>query len=399
MMRIVILSLGYHPDLTGGAYRYVTEMAERLALRGHHLEVVVPNPGNRLDPRERRNGVSLNRVPDGEGPFFNNWRTENRAARRVLSGLLGVSGTLVVLAHAYLAPAVRRFSDPLVFLFTGPWAEEYRLACSGRQRAGWRRWLDRAVRMQMVRVERRALRSVRRVLTISRYYQQMLPVWHGPDIAPISVISAGVDQRRFAPPADRAGTRCRLGLRPDEFLFLSVRRLEPRMGLVTLVEGFSRVAGRHPNAKLWIAGTGSLKDSLARQIDSMGLNRQVELTGYISEEDLPAYYGAADCSVMPSVDLEGFGLATAESLACGTPVLGSRAGATPELIADLGRHLLFESGAEPLADRLMTILSDPSSLPARETCRRHAETRFSWDVPVSALERHGEALMKGRESR
>jgi glycosyltransferase involved in cell wall biosynthesis len=114
----------------------------------------------------------------------------------------------------------------------------------------------------------------------------------------------------------------------------------------------------------------------------------VRLLGFVAEESLPRLLNAADCTVMPSLDLEGFGLATLESLACGTPVLGSSAGATPELLEPFSPKLLFDpqqSGA--LTEKLKSALANPAALPNRSRCRAYALQNFSWDGPVAAFQR------------
>ena len=117
----------------------------------------------------------------------------------------------------------------------------------------------------------------------------------------------------------------------------------------------------------------------------------------MSEEELPRLYGAADCVIMPSLDLEGFGLATAEALACGTPVIASRAGANPELVAPLGERLLFEPGdTASLAAALTDVLSGRLALPTRARCLSHARAEFRWDRPCDAIERaHAKFAVQG----
>jgi glycosyltransferase involved in cell wall biosynthesis len=108
--------------------------------------------------------------------------------------------------------------------------------------------------------------------------------------------------------------------------------------------------------------------------------------GFIPEGVLADHYAAADCSVMPSVDLEGFGLSTVESLACGTPVIGTRRGATPEILEPLSANLLYDAPTD-LPAKLRAVLKEPSLLPSSQECREYAEARYSWAGPVTAMER------------
>ena len=81
----------------------------------------------------------------------------------------------------------------------------------------------------------------------------------------------------------------------------------------------------------------------------MGLEGRVELVGHVSDSELALWHRAADVFVLPTVAYVGFGLVTAEALASGTPVVGTRVGATPELL-------------EPLDPRLLAHGTDPEDL-------------------------------------
>lgn len=387
----IFLTLGFHPDQVGGAFRYVVEVATRLAARGHRVEVICPNADNQRSATETRRGVTLHRFPNGEGFFWTNWRRENAAARGLLHACLANAGPavrpLVVVCHAFLAPAAADAPAPQVALFTGPWAEEFLFSRQARRRSLPKRCFDTLVAERLRAVERAGLVRARRILTISEYYVAQLPQWHPVVLPPVSMMSGGVDAETFCPVTVRAAVRTKLGLAPDELVFLTVRRLDPRMGLLTLLEAFAVARREHPQARLWLAGTGPQRDELTARAAALGLGEAVRFHGFVPDAELPDCYRAADCTVVPSLALEGFGLVTAESLACGTPVLGSDSGATPELLAPLGRHLLFPSGsAESLADKLGEVLASPASLPARERCRDYAVRAFSWDRPVAALE-------------
>ena len=387
----IFLTLGFHPDQIGGAFRYVAEVTTRLAAHGHRVEVICPNPDNQRPATETRRGVRLHRFPNGEGFFWTNWRRENAAANQLLHACLANAGPaarlLIVVCHAFLAPAAAEAPAAQVALFTGPWAEEFLFSRQARRRSLPKRCFDTLVADRLRTVERAGLARARRILTISDYYVAQLPQWHPVALPPVTMMSGGVDAEIFCPASDRAAVRTKLGLAPDEFVFLTVRRLDPRMGLLTLLEAFAVARREYRCARLWIAGTGPQRDELTARAAALGLGDAVRFLGFVPDAELPDCYRAADCTVVPSLALEGFGLVTAESLACGTPVLGSDSGATPELLAPLGRHLLFAPGsAESLAAKFHEVLGVPAFLPTRERCREYAVQAFSWNRPVAALE-------------
>ncbi len=373
-MRLAVLTLGVHPDLIGGAYRYVTEISQGLARRGHGVDVICPKPIASLPTEEIVSGLRVRRFPNASGFFFNNWRQENRAARALLKEILDRDPTTIVLiCHAYFAPLIPALPAAPVFLFTGPWAEEY---LWNHAPAGIFKQLIAAV---MRRTERRALRSSSGILTISRYYEEMLPRWHGTNLPRIGLLKGGVDAEHFAPATDRPHVREKLGAGANEFVLLALRRLEPRMGLALLLESFADASKEFPNARLWVAGQGSQQGALTSRTAALGLERRVKIMGKIPEANLPGTLSAADCLIMPSLDLEGFGLATLEALACGTPVLGSNCGANPELLGPIGKELLFEANSRSsLTGKLRQVLSGRLRLPPRAACRQHVLENFSW---------------------
>ena len=145
-------------------------------------------------------------------------------------------------------------------------------------------------------------------------------------------IPGGVDVERFQPAADRRQVRAGLGLPLDSPLLLTVRNLEARMGLDTLLAAMVRLGAPVARASVLIGGAGSLREALERQVGQLGLDKHVTFLGFVPDAELPRYYQAADVFVLPTRELEGFGLVTVEALACGTPVLGTPVGATPELL-------------------------------------------------------------------
>jgi glycosyltransferase involved in cell wall biosynthesis len=149
---------------------------------------------------------------------------------------------------------------------------------------------------------------------------------------------------------------------------------------------------RIPDFLLLIGGAGSLRAHFERLAASLDLQPHVRFLGFIPEADLPRYYQAADAFVLPTRELEGFGLVTVEALACGTPVLGTAVGATPEILRPLNPLLLFrdqtpEAMAEHLGRLLETHLHEREAIRhLRWACRRHVEEHYNWDASVHRLE-------------
>lgn len=387
-MRFVFLTLGYTPDLDGGGYRYATEVAELLAARGHEVHALYPTPDESLAARERRRGVELHRLTRGEGGFLRRWRAANRAVRQRVVELLKGQGepTLLFSHHAYLEPALRGL--PYAAMLHGPWALEHRFSLQAARRGFGRRLLDELALLVMARIERRMCAGAAHLVVASEYSRSMLSQWHpGLDLPP-EVVGGGADLRRFQPANDRTSLRAEWGLNEGEFLFLTVRRLDPRMGLRLVIKAFAAIARDCPKARLWLAGRGRQESELNGDILAAGLGGRVRLLGFVPEEKLSGLYAAADCVLMPSLDLEGFGLVTAEALASGTPVAASRAGANAEVIEALSPNLLFPAGDAPaLTQKLRELLASPSALPSRDQCAAYARERFRWDRPADACER------------
>src|SRR5207248_6833614 len=126
------------------------------------------------------------------------------------------------------------------------------------------------------------------------------------------------------------------------------------------------VVSRRADAQLLIAGAGSRRADLEALARSLGIAEHVRFLGFVPDADLPLYYQAADCFVLPTRELEGFGLVTVEALACGTPVLGTPVGATPELLDPLDPSLILrglapETMAEDIRRYLEAEQQDPEA--------------------------------------
>lgn len=163
----------------------------------------------------------------------------------------------------------------------------------------------------------------------------------------IRLLPPGYDDHRYYPVSDatRQSIRRRLGFKG--LVVLALGRLARNKGYDLLIEAFALVAARHKDAVLYLAVGG--KDMNAREVQMLAeLRTLAETTGYadritfgsfISEEDLPDYYRAADQFVLCS-RYEPFGMTAIEAMASGTPTVVTVHGGLYRALS-FGRHALF----------------------------------------------------------
>ena len=136
-----------------------------------------------------------------------------------------------------------------------------------------------------------------------------------------------------------------------------------------------------------------------RLVEELGIGDRVSFTGYLDTQDLVRLYSSAEIAVTASL-YEGFGLPAAEAMACGTPVIASRAGALPEIVGDDGSGVLVPPANPPaLAAAIKDLLSD-ESLRRRmgEAARKRIEERFSWNVAAAETVKVYEELLQPRRA-
>jgi glycosyltransferase involved in cell wall biosynthesis len=259
-------------------------------------------------------------------------------------------------AMAGLGPMLRRraVAKAWVYMCLSLAHEEYVSRNGAEAGSGLRYRANIAVRRWC---EGLVMRRCDRVIVMSEFMKRRVQAVHGIAGERLHVIPGAVDTTRFMPAGDRASVRRQLGWPADRTVLVTVRNLVPRMGLEHFIRAVAMVKAARPDMLALIGGEGPLRADLERRIRELGLTDHVRLTGFIPEGDLPKCYQAADLVVMPTHELEGFGLVTVEALACGTPVLGTPVGATPEILSRVDSCLLT-AGTQPeaLADSLRTLL-------------------------------------------
>jgi glycosyltransferase involved in cell wall biosynthesis len=275
----------------------------------------------------------------------------------------------------YTLPIIGKIKIPLVIHFQGPWADEGAVEGNNGLHHRVKRWIE-------TQVYRRATRAI----ALSNAFADILVARYHYPRGRIHIIPGGIDVERFAVAATRQQARLKLGFPPERPIVVAVRRLVPRMGLENLIAAVAMVKPDIPNIMVMIAGRGVLQAQLTEQIKTLGIEDNVSLLGFVSDDDLPYLYRAADLSVVPTVALEGFGLIAAESLAAGTPCLVSPVGGLPEVVSALSTDLVLASpAASDIADRMKAVLTGELVLPDESRCRAYAAQNFDWHIIASKV--------------
>lgn len=379
-MHVLIVAEADLRSQGSGAERSLVGHVTGLLGRGHRVTVLSGGTG----APTRRGALAVERVG---WSLRTPWRV--RAAAEAIRTRVDVTLTYHAFPAWRLVRSPRLGRVPLVYVFMSPWGEEY--AVRYPDRTGPVHALGCDLRR---RVERQVIRRAARVCPMSRFMGGRASAIHGVPPEAIRVVPGGVDVERFRPASERDAFRRRFGVAPDAPLLLTLRNLEPRMGVDALLAAMPGVLARHPGARLVVGGTGPLRAELEALARRLGLGDRVLFPGFIPEAELAAVYAAADLFVLPTRALEGFGLVTLEALACGTPVLGSRVGATPELLEPLDAGLLLaDTTPHAVEASILAFLARPDRAALAARCRAHAEP-YAWSRVAAALEGELEALVE-----
>jgi glycosyltransferase involved in cell wall biosynthesis len=205
----------------------------------------------------------------------------------------------------------------------------------------------------------------------------------------LQTVYNGIDLDRFRPDPD-GGARVRreLGLDPGQPAIGLVGQLLPYKGHATLIEAAPEVLRRHARARFFIVGSlenPPYEASLRAQIHAAGLGPAFTFTGW--RRDIPAVVAALNVLTVPTLTPEPAALGLMEAMASGRPLVASRTGGTPELVADGETGRLVTPGRpDELARAIVDLLDDPEQ--ARRmggAGRRVMETRFSQEQHLDQM--------------
>lgn len=398
-MTICILSREYPPETAwGGIGVYTYNLAHGLAQRGHAIHVICESL--RQETVVHDDTITIHRIMNK--PFFKsrtlypefmNRFEYSRCVLHKIEELDAQHGFDIIEGPNFAAEAylfAQRKTIPLVT----------RLHTSFNgiiDQLEWERTMDRSLSCQLE--DSVILNSdlvVFSTLGNKKYVFDNMGVWP----RSIKIIPLGIPLPRVH--AKRAEKK--------EKTVLYVGRLERRKGVDVLMHAIPRVVEQIPEARFQIVGRdtfvtnetvgfqgdegASYKNVLLRSIPEH-YHKHIDFTGYITDRELSERYRDASVFVAPS-RYESFGLIFVEAMAHGIPVIGSRVGGVPEVIAEGQTGMLISSGNhEECAQAIIELLTNDQKRHAMGArARTYVEEHFSIDLMASRVEEAYREVMR-----
>jgi len=399
-------------SLMGPVSTVTCELSNRFAARGHEVTLVDFESDSRralLHPAIRvvelarpRARPTCESAPSRIRELIQTWSRSYRFARH-FSGQINLAHTDVVHMHSPDLGFLLQRMHGIRGIYTAH-TPVWSLAQSGQADAGADLTRKRKPTLRgrlygrfVVEIEKKLIRTSALTVGLGTYLQEAMPG------ASVATIANGLDLGSWLP-VDRSEARRALNIQPDDFAVVFTGRIAHIKGIDVLLSSIRLLADKIPNLKVFIVGSlsgsfdarDSYVDPYARSMMAAARGLPVEFLGFISNRDprFRQYIAAADVSVVPS-RLEPQGLVVLESLALGTPVIGSNTGGILSMVTPDVGYLVTPGDAVALAGALQDAFEKPQQLKAMQrAARARVESQYSWE---SVADRYLAAFAKTLE--
>lgn len=334
-------------SLSGG-HRVVATYARILQARGHVVTVVSPAfPAPRKDLRSRMRRLL------GRGP------------RRPVEIDLTFLGSNHRVLESYRPPKAEDLPDADVVIAT--WWETAEWVARLPNSKGRKAYLLQDYEVFPPMSAERTIATYRlgfRMIAVSNYIKDVIETQHG--VRDISVVPNAVDLRQFDAPPRPKNTSIRVG-----FLYNSIERKNVGLAIDSIVQAQRQI----PDLEAVVFG-GSLPVT--------PLPNFVRYVRNPKPEDISKLYAACDLWLFPSKH-EGFGLPLLEAMACGTPVVATRAGAAPDLVDGLNGTLVRTEVDEFVSEIVRYAEMKSAEWETRSAAARDKARSYTWDMATDRL--------------
>ena len=361
-LRILVITVDY-PPIEGGIGTLALEVSRELSRLGHDVTVLAPHfPG--METFDKAESARIVRF----GGYNTGWL-------RVFP-LIARARTLI--PHNDLVLAINVTYGGIAGLFARSlFGVPYATLAYGYEFLKFKRSWPAAALLRSIYAQSRG------VIAISRFTRNQL-VEFGVNAKKIAAILPGATPDPLPDSATVDALRSKYSF-DGKLVILSVGRLVPRKGHLTLVRAMPRVLAQVPNAHLMIVGQGPSLSACSRAAHRMGVRDRITFAGPLVNAEVQALYSMCDVFALPTGEgahgqIEGFGLVFAEAHAHGKPVVAGNSGGAVEAVIQNETGLLVEpDDPDALAEAISRILSDPDvARRLGENGRKRVERELNW---------------------
>ncbi len=363
-MRITVITVDY-PPIEGGISTVAVHVARTLCAWGHEVYVIAPwFPG--MEESDAKEDATIIRFRGYKSGWLRLFPLLFRAwpflaqTDLVLAVNIAYGGIIGLLAKKILGKPYVTFAYAYEFL-------------KFNHVPLFRNLLRTAFSQSLVTV------------AISHFTAQSLKKFGVPE-EQIEIILPGASQVQPVSDEEKEAVRYQYVLDGSFPLLLSVGRLIPRKGHLTLIRSLPAILETYPNALLVIVGQGPMLNLIAKAARRIGVREHVVLTGRLDERTIAALYQLCDVFVLPTRkerggQEEGFGLVFAEAASYGKPVIAGRTGGVPDAVCDgITGILVSPDSPKEVANAVRSLFQEPGyASRLGEQGRKRVEEELNWE--------------------
>ncbi len=376
-MKIAVVAPYFYPRI-GGLENYALGIAKGLRENGHEVLVITSNDTSRKRIEESIDGIRVIRLAPllvlSNTPVHPLWYFQIKAIFRQEKPDVILGHTPVPFIADMAARAAGR--TPFVLTYHNDLSKDNKI-------------LKMAASLFWHLLGKGTLRRAGRIVATSQFYADSSPYLR-PFADKTVIIPPGVDASRFNTRVDASAVKHKFIGKQIVLFVGSLSRTHAHKGLDLLINSVAGLRRDNPSLHLVVVGQGNNLESYRRQAQLLGIQGDVTFTGFVTDDDLPAYYASAAAFVLPSTNpAEGFGMVLLEAAACGTPVVGTNVGGIPAALELAGSANLAEPNVASITTVLNTVLAS-----ARRSSP--AKNPHSWSSAAAMTEAALEAARRPR---
>ncbi|MFH1613296.1 MAG: glycosyltransferase family 4 protein [bacterium] len=384
-MHILMVCNSYTTDNMGGSERYIENVSKEMVKLKHKVTILTGRYDSKKPLYERNNGIEIIKYNVFNANFLSCWISIFLGVKKKLPTIKNID--LIVLHHpqSALGAIISNKNIKKVYHFYSCWHKEWisLLSCKKSKIIKYTFFIWLKILPQIMKyLQKYCLNKSNKIICLSEFsFKELTEIFQCPK-EKIEIIPGGVDIEKFKPPIDKTIIKQKLQLPKNKKILLTVRRLVPRMGIENLIKAMSLITKECPNTFLVIVGKGNSLSYYQKIVENLKLTNQIKFTGFIKDEYLHLYYQIADLFIIPTQELEGFGLVILEALSCGVPVIGTNIGAIPEILKKIDEKLIVKNS---LSETIINFLKQEKKMSF--DLRNFVVNNYSWTQIAKKIEK------------